>query len=236
MQKPEFRFDFSELNITVSQVEEVIGYEKGENRLMVSELIKEVLGHAGKICEIRAEYVIIPGISVNDSSTSIRINNLNFNVGKIVLVQLQRSESVAVFLCTAGHRIGEMSRNKMHEKDFLKGYIYDIIGSEIVEAAADLLQEKLKVEAEKVGKKITNRFSPGYCGWNVSEQHKLFQLIPDNFCGITLTESALMIPIKSVSGLIGIGRNVKFRPYACSKCDDKNCLYRGRKEKMQNFE
>ncbi|MCK7538940.1 MAG: hypothetical protein MZV63_52410 [Marinilabiliales bacterium] len=47
---------------------------------------------------------------------------------------------------------------------------------------------------------ITNRFSPGYCGWDVAEQHKLFSFFKDNFCGITLTESALMNPVKSVSG------------------------------------
>lgn len=114
----------------------------------------------------------------------------------------------------------------MLEKDFLKGYIYDVAGSEIVEAAADIMTEKLKEEMQRKGMLITNRFSPGYCGWNVSEQHKIFQLVPDNFCGIQLLESALMVPIKSISGIIGIGRNVRFLPYTCSKCDYKNCTYR----------
>jgi len=39
----------------------------------------------------------------------------------------------------------------------------------------------------------------------------------------------LMNPIKSVSGLIGIGRDVKYSPYQCNLCDSKNCIYHNRK-------
>ena len=119
----------------------------------------------------------------------------------------------------------------MKERDLLKGYIYDVVGSEIVEAAADLMQESLEKAMIAAGKKITNRYSPGYCGWDVAEQHKLFQLLPDNFCRIRLTESALMDPVKSVSGLIGIGANVRMNPYTCSLCDLKDCIYRKVREK-----
>ena len=47
------------------------------------------------------------------------------------------------------------------------------------------------------GLRITNSYSPGYCGWNVSEQHALFSLLPEGFCGVRLCESGLMLPIKS---------------------------------------
>ncbi|MHB8579979.1 MAG: vitamin B12 dependent-methionine synthase activation domain-containing protein [Ignavibacteriaceae bacterium] len=78
----------------------------------------------------------------------------------------------------------------------------------------------------KRGMKITNRYSPGYCNWNVSEQHLFFSLLPQNFCGITLTESSLMLPVKSISGIIGIGSNVKYSKYFCDKCGVKDCTYR----------
>ncbi len=119
----------------------------------------------------------------------------------------------------------------MKEGDLLTGYIYDVIGSEIVESAADLMQNELEKTVISSGKKITNRYSPGYCGWDVTEQHKLFELVPSNFCGIRLTESALMDPIKSVSGIIGIGENVRFNPYTCNLCDNKNCIYGNAREK-----
>ncbi|HLP74716.1 MAG TPA: vitamin B12 dependent-methionine synthase activation domain-containing protein, partial [Bacteroidales bacterium] len=113
----------------------------------------------------------------------------------------------------------------------LTGYIFDVAGSEIVEAATDLLQEDLRKSAEKEGLKITNRYSPGYCGWDVAEQHKLFTLLPGNYCGIKLTPSALMDPVKSVSGIIGIGKSVRNNPYTCKMCDMKDCIYRRLREK-----
>jgi len=117
----------------------------------------------------------------------------------------------------------------MKDGDLLRGYVYDVIGSEVVENAADRMQEELRLTVAGEGLNITNRFSPGYCGWDVAEQHKLFSFFPENYCGITLTESALMNPVKSVSGLIGIGREVRYAPYQCHLCEDKNCIYRGRK-------
>jgi len=93
------------------------------------------------------------------------------------------------------------------------------------------MQEELRKEVAVRGMKITNRFSPGYCGWDVAEQHKLFTFFKDNFCGITLTDSALMNPVKSVSGVIGIGSNVRFSEYKCKLCGDKNCIYRNKKSK-----
>ncbi|MFN2335640.1 MAG: hypothetical protein ABR560_01615, partial [Bacteroidales bacterium] len=62
--------------------------------------------------------------------------------------------------------------------------------------------------------------------------HKLFSFFKDNFCAITLTDSALMNPVKSVSGLIGIGRDVRYTSYQCHICDNKNCIYRNRKTKV----
>jgi hypothetical protein len=108
----------------------------------------------------------------------------------------------------------------------LEGYIYDVIGSEIADLAADFMQKDLEIVIASIGKKITNRYSPGYCRWDVSEQHKLFRLMPDNFCGIRLTPSALMDPVKSVSGFIGIGNDVRFNPYTCNLCEMKDCIYR----------
>ncbi len=74
------------------------------------------------------------------------------------------------------------------------------------------------------GLHVTNRYSPGYCGWSVAEQGMLFSFLPKNFCDIRLTESSLMIPLKSVSGIIGIGKELRRKGYKCDFCDIANCL------------
>ena len=224
-----FQYDFKELKLNVLQIESVMGYKLGESHETVTELISEVLKESEDICNIKAEFRIFGDIRFNNSGKSVEINKLDFEIKKIVFNQIKRSDSVAVFLCTAGEEIGIRSRKFMKEGDLLKGYVYDVIGSEIVEAAADLMQYELEKAIAVGGRKITNRFSPGYCGWDVVEQHKLFRLMPGNFCGIHLTPSALMDPVKSVSGFIGIGENVKRLPYTCSFCDMQDCLFRKKK-------
>ena len=206
-----------------------MGYREGEDRSLVTPLIRDILTEARDICPVKAEYVIFNDIQLNDSDKSLTIGGVRFFTGRIIFAHLRKAEAVALFLCTAGDEIGRRIRKYMSGIDLLKGYVYDVAGSEIVEAAADLIQEKLRVLMEEKGLGITNRFSPGYCGWDVSEQHKLFSLHPSNFCGITLTDSALMQPVKSVSGIIGIGKGVKFNPYSCSICDSQNCIYRNKK-------
>jgi len=108
----------------------------------------------------------------------------------------------------------------------LRAYIVDAIASETVEQVAGWLENKIADHAQERAWKITNRYSPGYCGWSVEEQHKFFSLLPDGFCGISLTPSALMIPIKSVSGVIGLGPEVNRGAYQCSICDLKDCFRR----------
>lgn len=209
-----------------------MGYEPGIAPEPVTILTREVSEELRLMGDIRAEYRTFNNITYDREDESVGVGGIIFAVRPIVYRQLKDADEVALFICTAGPAIGEMSRKSMREGDLLRGYIYDVIGSEVVENAADRMQEELKAEAAARGKMITNRFSPGYCGWDVAEQHKLFTFFRENFCGITLTESALMNPVKSVSGIIGIGRDVKYAAYQCHACNDKNCIYRNRKTKV----
>jgi hypothetical protein len=56
--------------------------------------------------------------------------------------------------------------------------------------------------------------------------NRLSSLLPGHFCGIELTDSCLMLPTKSMSGIIGIAESVKFNQYTCNLCDARNYLYK----------
>jgi hypothetical protein len=228
-----YDIDFNDLHLNSSQIEAVMGYKDGEDSSLVTSLIDEILKESAGLCNIKAQYSVFDDVELNDLTKNLRIRNTDFAIKNIVYTQLKRSDSIAIFLCTAGAEIGIKSKEAMLGKDFLRGYIYDVVGSEIVEASADIMQDGLKELMAISGRKITNRYSPGYCGWNVVEQHKLFDLIPENYCSVKLTQSALMDPVKSVSGIIGIGENVRFNQYTCRMCDMKDCLYRKAREKRK---
>ena len=230
MKDAKFQFAFSDLGIMVSHIESILGYDENGEREIVQYLIDEALSEAKQYCNIRAEYRIYKKVGFDNHIKSLVINDICFSIQKIVFNQMKKTETIAVFSCTAGEEIGKRSREELMGGDPLKGYIFDVIGSMVVDGAADLMQDELLVSVSQSGHKITNRYSPGYCGWSVAEQHKLFQLLPDNFCGIRLTESALMDPVKSVSGIIGIGEHVRYYKYTCIYCDMKDCTYRNVKE------
>lgn len=206
-----------------------MGYSPGTAPEPVTSVIKEVREELMSLDEIRAEYRIFDDIQLVPDNKTLVVEGVAFNVKPIIYAQIKGADRAALFICTAGPTIGELSRRSMKEGDLLRGYVCDVAGTESVEKAADMMQESLRKDFSDEGRQITNRFSPGYCGWDVAEQHKLFSFFRNNFCGVTLTASALMNPIKSISGVIGIGKNVKYGPYKCRLCDDKNCIYRNRK-------
>ncbi|MFN8209903.1 MAG: vitamin B12 dependent-methionine synthase activation domain-containing protein [Bacteroidales bacterium] len=220
-----YTISFSELQPDVDMLRFMLDPSDTGDGGLVSDMIKHGLETAESLCDIRAEIEVYDEVDFS-SPGKINIGGLSFNTGKIVAGQLKKSESVAVFSATAGKGVGEKARQLISEKDFLEGYILDMIGSQVADGAADLLQERLRVHCLGKGLRITNRYSPGYCGWDVSEQHKLFSLLPSDFCHITLNEAALMDPVKSVSGIIGIGAEVRFNEYTCNLCDQDNCVYR----------
>jgi len=182
-------------------------------------IVKEMLNETAESFDIHGGYLIFDKLSFTEESFSINISNVEFSPRKIVYNNLQRSTQIALFVCTAGEGISQLTKKFMSTNEPLKGFIADILGSLVVETSTDLLQKKLSNEMAQVDLKITNRYSPGYCGWGTHEQFKLFSLLPKDFCGIYLTDSALMKPVKSVSGFIGIGTDVSFNQYSCQTCN-----------------
>jgi len=230
MELQEYRYRFDDLDISVGIIEKFMGYEPGHSPEPIPDLIHEVFAVAHDHCDIRGGYVIKDDINILKEDYLLHINGVEFDIKRIVSNQLRKIDQIALFACTAGHGIGDYSKQLMHEGDFIKGYIVDVVGSEIVESAMDKVQNDLEKQMESTGLHITDRYSPGYCGWSVGEQHKLFSFFPQGFCGITLTPSSLMQPIKSVSGIIGIGENVRRKGYVCNMCDMVNCIYREKKQ------
>ena len=156
-----------------------------------------------------------------------------FQIGRIIERQLRGAEAYALFICTAGTAFEEYQQRLKDEGDMVRVFIADALGSVIAEKCADQMEIALQENIDKLGWKHTNRFSPGYCGWHVSEQQILFPLFNGHTCGVQLTDSSLMVPIKSVSGIIGLGTEVRHLDYTCGLCDFKQCYKR--KKNAVNF-
>ena len=147
---------------------------------------------------------------------------------EVVARLLEQCEKVAVFATTIGSHLEEVVSQMAEDGLVVQAAVLDAIGSDAAEKMADFVQDSISEIARAQGLTTSRRFSPGYCDWDVSQQKMVFQALKGDHAGINLTEGCLMIPRKSMSGIIGIGppdSNVEnYNP--CKTCNKYDCLGR----------
>ena len=110
-----------------------------------------------------------------------------------------RAVKTALCLCTIGPELENKSANHFRTNETLKGLTLDAIGSEAAEQVARYADSELAKIAREMNLWPGKRFSPGYKNWDLSEQSFLFKILPAEKIGVTLNDSFMMIPRKSVS-------------------------------------
>lgn len=228
---------YDELGVTMAEIFEQMGYGAATDADVEDRVGEDVKAEVEKtLCEIKG--FIKPELcfyigkgELDEELFTLHTNGRTMNIGKVITHQLRGSSLYAFFVCTAGTAFQDYQECLKSEGDIVKEFTANAIGSVIAEKTADAMERELEAFLEGMsGFRHTNRFSPGYCGWHVSEQQILFSTFPvANPCGVKLTESSLMLPIKSVSGVIGIGENVRKLDYTCGLCDYTNCYKRRKK-------
>lgn len=228
------QFDLEELGVSKNCIGYVMGFPPGEVPAPFNEIIDDVLDQAKDYCDIRGAITTVNNISIDIQNNIITADHTVFQTGQRITSLLEEAESLALFIVTAGKGIEQWMQECTARGDTFTSYVIDVVGSEIADLAALQLQNKLEQQLQASGFNITDIYSPGYCGWPVSEQKALFSFFPSGCCGISLTETSLMDPIKSISGIMGIGKNVaRQRENYCSHCGHTDCIYRGRRHQHQ---
>lgn len=173
-------------------------------------------------------YQIIKIDHINNGTVYLR-GGLNLN-SPILAKIMKDCEYAICFIATIGSDVeGEIAR--LSEENHLSyAYILDTMGSTVIESMVDKFHKSMKERYRARGGEVTLRFSPGYCDWHISEQKKLFCVLDSSHLDVELTDSCLMQPRKSISGIFGVlpsSINPPASPYnPCSKCKKKNCLSR----------
>ncbi len=207
---------YDDLMITSVEVYEQMGYHDAEPDAVTKAELTQIISEVSQWLRPQFSYFVV---SVQPT----------FDMGNIILRQLRGSEAYALFICTAGVEYEAYQQRLKERGDMVRVFIADALGSVIAEKCADQMEKALQESIDKLGWKHTNRFSPGYCGWHVSQQQLLFPLFQGHTCGVRLTDSSLMVPIKSVSGIVGLGKDVRHLDYTCGLCDFKQCYKRKKK-------
>lgn len=183
---------------------------------------------------------IIKDISIADFKTMYRGEGGNDSVTPLESI-FPESLGLALFAVTVGEEISRKIRTLFSEDNFAPGSMLDTAASVGADMASGYMESYFKNYLVESGlfdnSKAVMRFSPGYCGWHVSGQRKLFEYLRPDKIGIKLTDSCLMEPLKSVSGVVVFGRKDIFEFdnnfLFCADCVDQSCLAR-QKSLMMN--
>lgn len=134
-------------------------------------------------------------------------------------------QQCAVLVCTLGAEFDLWVRREQM-RDMARAAMLDALGSAYIEAACDAAEEAIR--ARLPGLYLTDRFSPGYGDLPLAVQPTLLTLAGGSRIGVTLTDTMLMVPQKSVTAIIGLAdkqQMARIRGYAYCALN-QSCEYR----------
>jgi hypothetical protein len=176
---------------------------------------------SGKVCYIKVP-VKISGDVVDISFASPKSKNLAKN--------LSGCDEAVVFASTVGIEIDRLI--KRYEKaDMSKAVWLQAIGAERIETLCNMFCKDIENEEIKNGKFTKPRFSAGYGDLDLSLQKDIFRALNcSKLIGISLAESLIMSPSKSVTAIMGLSKSECTPSEDCEYCEKENCRFR--KEKI----
>ena len=145
-----------------------------------------------------------------------------------------RADNLALFVVTLGPRIGREIDERFAAGDLALGAMLDSAASAAADKLASVAERRFGETLSRAGRSTSATrvlgYSPGYCGWHISGQKRLFEVLCPERVGVTLRESYLMEPLKSVSGVLIAGpaeiHDFPMSYECCSRCESRGCRER----------
>lgn len=137
---------------------------------------------------------------------------------------LAEAEEVAVMAVTVGSAVEEAIDSAFSAGEYSRALLLDAAATTATEACADYLNRTVTAEAKRRGLYTAFRFSPGYGDWDITVQSDIVRLSEGDSIGITVTESSMLIPRKSVTAVIPLrAQKAEALAHGCSACTHQKC-------------
>lgn len=192
--------DMAALKLNKSEIYRYLGHKQGmdiscEVSAMVEEVLETVLKNSvPKVCYKRFD------VKIEDE--------IDFGFLQVKSEELARNLAECAETVIFAATIGIFTDRQIQKESLLspaKACVYQAVGATVIEAVCDDFNEWLLQEEAKKGNVLKPRYSPGYGDVALLVQKDICrELETAKHIGITLTDSMLMIPEKSVTAFIGI--------------------------------
>ena len=220
------------LNIDEEEVLRYQGYSRkkvkkpNQNILQITE---EEINRGYSLFEPQGIYSLIKIISLTSEGRINLENGLTFRFAKSIIDQLKGASHLLVGVVTIGDFLEKKVSELFSQGEYPQALALDAVGTVAVEDFSQKVRKFARQEVKEQGLKTSRHFSPGYGGWVVSQQKIIFKSIPAENIGVRLTKGCMMVPQKSLSWVIGAGKEMIISSEEgnnCENCYSKCCNYR----------
>ncbi len=220
------------LNIDREEVLRYQGYSRKKIKVPnqnILQIIEEEINRGYDLYKPRGIYSLIKIICFIPNERINLENELAFIFSESIFDQLRGASHLLVGVVTIGDFLEKKVSELLSQGKYPQALALDAVGTVAVE---DFSREVRKLACQEVteqGFKTSRHFSPGYAGWEVSQQDIIFKSIPVDNIGVRLTEGCMMLPQKSLSWVIGAGKEIivtSEEDNNCKDCQSKSCNYR----------
>lgn len=219
---------YSKKEISRKEIYRYLGYRGIEPDETVWNMVEDVLGEITDSITPKSIYRIYDckvlenfvELYDEDGTTIMHLDskNLSFN--------LRNCHKVALLAATLGIEADKIV-HKYELMDMAKASIAQAASAAVIEDYVDMVQEQIRDEASKLGLHLRPRYSPGYGDLALETQSLIFSKMEiTKRLGLTLTNSLLMYPTKSVTAFIGFSEDDACQPHKCANCENVDCTYR----------
>lgn len=192
-----------------------LGYKSKDLDENTKKLLDESAAELKEICELKYVFRIFNLKKEN--------NNINFeNHIKIKSDDLKElfkhCHKSAVMAATLGFETEKRIRY-YSMTDLSKALVFDSLAAACIEGLCDACEAEIKEIAAKEGCSITFRYSPGYGDVSISHQGEILSALKtQKLIGLTVSDSSILIPRKSVTAFIGFDKSKNVYKKSCLNC------------------
>lgn len=215
-----------DLKIDKQEVLRYLGHKGQKIDDKINEMIDSSREEVKKIISPRA---VFEYKNIYQTEKGIEVEGTNLILtGNDIIKHLSFSKECVLMAVTLGNDIERKTR--LYEKiDLTKALIIDACATTAVEEVCDIIEDKIRKEAQSKGMKITFRYSPGYGDLSLDIQNNFLRVLDaQRKIGLMVSENNLLFPRKSVTAIIGIVTpETKIKKRDCKGCNNyENCSFR----------
>ncbi len=226
----------TDMEIKLDAREVVLALHQGKKapKALVDET-KDAIAQSQDLVHPRALYEWVKVVGVNGEQVLLTPGNGD---GDAVLKLgphadlMAKAELALISIVTIGGEIDEHIDMLNKSGKLLEAYLLDSVGVVALAEVGKAVREYAEKEAASRGWGVGASLAPGSLqGWPIEGQFDLCALLPLDEIDVHLSESGVLVPFKSASGLIGMGRgySAKIVGSVCRFCIRAETCWRRKK-------